>query len=892
MKALIEQQIHGYRNGHQLLSATLNLPRQDQDTVDRLSDMAGPLRPGETFSPYLAAYPLPSRSHFVFARTWQDHEAPRAGCVLTRSLLVPMTTWECLDTLDELIALLIPVELERKIKLPEQGDPGSDPLPAVSDQRTVELVEAMFLEGRQPIVFFETQEAEVITKRILLALWPGLRRNFAVCSFTLAPRKIDGRDFDLVFAPKTARTRFADWTGRRIDVASSREPRHRWSTEIACRIFQSNSPSLMASDTLGALKTDSHGDEAALRLSLLWSELLVKSASTPSAVLGMIDILNSRREHSQDAFKRLSPIIAKATDIAYTSLPDVETWHFLATLVGKFSEQIPPKPIFQTITAVAKNLAGRNPRAALEFLQAESHVSRSIPSVLLTGIGDGIISKDTEFNVLVGLFEVPAKTGLSLIALSAKFARHAIALAKEQPNIFLPHLLTFFDTPDRKLLRKARKRLTPFLNDRVLFPLLSPLLDGVTPGELCEFAVRLGRETDFEISCFDEPIIKAVQGQFGLESLLNVVASNFNSPSSDRFIFKALKLDVASIVWLTDGSINQGRARQLLSSLIEAASDRNIQAILSDEHIQDRILDLLSYDQRLAASQIARILILGDLKIDTILELGLNLLPCLNSGDEGRVLRYLLERGLAEAGPNDHRVQLILTLVTSQIAPRQLIQAAFPSVASTSRVSENILLLNTFPHQERQGLLAHIDDLSNLLLNRRSDNLGVEAYAAWAQMIADSGQINSDAQLRAALPTLAFALERTDFPISSLVVETFPVVYAQLLKSKGEDDFKLIPALLSLPFSFFVDWDRAKAARRDLVKAFQRSSWPPADLLVTGLKAGIGDKILRRVSHSHGGNQYISAIEQDCYRYPPSIQAKLKATISNFQISRKSNDED
>lgn len=892
MKALIEQQVHGYRNGHQLLSATLNLPRQDQDTVDRLSDMAGPLRPGEVFSPYLAAYPLPSRSHFVFARTWQDHEAPRAGCVLTRSLIVPMTTWESLDTLDELIELLIPVELEGKTKLPEPPDQGSDPLPAVSDQRTVELVEAMFLESRQPIVFFESQEAEVITKRILLSLWPSLRRNFAVCSFTLAPRKIDGRDFDLVFAPKTARTRFADWPGRRIDVASSKEPRHRWSTEIASRIFQSNSPSLMASDTLGALKTDSNGDEAALRLSLLWSELLAKSATTPSAVLGMIDILNSRREHSQDTFKRLSPIIARATDIACSSLPDVETWHFLATLVGKFSEQLPPKPVFRTIKAAAKNLAGRNPRAALEFLQTESQASRNVPTVLLAGIGDGICSNDTVFNASEGLSKIPAKTGLGLIALSTEFARHTIALAKEQPTIGLPYLLTFFDTPDRRLQRKARRRLTPFLNDGVLFPLLSPLLDGVTLDELSEFAVRLGREIDFEISCFDEPIINASRDHLSLESLRNTIASNFDSPSSDRFIFKTLKPDVPSIVWLTGGSLDQGRARQLLFRLLEAASDRNIQAILSDKQNCNHILDLLLSDRHLCASQIVRVLIWGDLKVDKLLELGLDLLPYLNNEDKGRLLRYLLEQSLSESAPSDPRVQIILSLVASQIAPRQLIQAAFPSFASTSRVSENVLLLNALPHQDRQGLLAHIDDLSNQLLNRQSNDLGAQAYAAWARMIADSGQINWDAQLRAALPTLAFALEQTNFPVSTLIVETFPVVYAQLLRSKDENDFKLIPALLKLPFTFFADWDRAKAARRDLVEAFLRSSWPPADLLLAGLKAGIGDKILRRVSRSYVGNQYISAIEQDSYRLPPSIQTRLKATILNFQTNLKSNDWD
>jgi len=38
-----------------LIAASRRLPRQDQDLVDRLSDMAGQLRPGETFRSYLTA---------------------------------------------------------------------------------------------------------------------------------------------------------------------------------------------------------------------------------------------------------------------------------------------------------------------------------------------------------------------------------------------------------------------------------------------------------------------------------------------------------------------------------------------------------------------------------------------------------------------------------------------------------------------------------------------------------------------------------------------------------------------------------------------------------------------------------------------------------------------
>ena len=65
----IHQQEHGYRNGHELLSATIKLDREDQDAIDRLSDISGSLRPDEIFTPYLTGYPLPSRAYFVLART-------------------------------------------------------------------------------------------------------------------------------------------------------------------------------------------------------------------------------------------------------------------------------------------------------------------------------------------------------------------------------------------------------------------------------------------------------------------------------------------------------------------------------------------------------------------------------------------------------------------------------------------------------------------------------------------------------------------------------------------------------------------------------------------------------------------------------------------------------
>src|SRR6187402_2639860 len=182
MNLRVEQQCHGYKNGHQMLAGSLRLPRSDQDVVDRISDISGPLRPGETFAPYITAYPLPSKQYYVVARTWQDLNAPRAGCVLTRSLLLKSSDWSNLDYPASLMELLDPID--KSMPSVSGVDFISHPvsMEPVKTTRVVSLVEALFLEDRNPIVMFDEPEAELISVRLLSALWSAFRRDFSLCT--------------------------------------------------------------------------------------------------------------------------------------------------------------------------------------------------------------------------------------------------------------------------------------------------------------------------------------------------------------------------------------------------------------------------------------------------------------------------------------------------------------------------------------------------------------------------------------------------------------------------------------------------------------------------------------------------------------------------------------
>ena len=155
--------------------------------------------------------------------------------------------------------------------------------------------------------------------------------------------------------------------------------------------------------------------------------------------------------------------------------------------------------------------------------------------------------------------------------------------------------------------------------------------------------------------------------------------------------------------------------------------------------------------------------------------------------------------------------------------------------ASPARIAENLLILESASSDVWFNVVSRVDELSDRLVHRSLGDLGRAAYDAWARLIA--GGPDGGVRFRAASPSLTFALREPLLAVSSLIVVSFPIVYAQLLKSKQEDEYT-IPAFIALPMSFFVDWDRAKSSRRDLVDAYLNSTWPPADLLATALESG------------------------------------------------------
>jgi hypothetical protein len=287
----------------------------------------------------------------------------------------------------------------------------------------------------------------------------------------------------------------------------------------------------------------------------------------------------------------------------------------------------------------------------------------------------------------------------------------------------------------------------------------------------------------------------------------------------------------------------------------------------------------LSHNLSVGVFQAARMLAVGDVPIEAFLEIGERLLPYLANQERDKLVDHLLTRALAEAATQDDRVTRLVGYVDGRSAMRDLVRWATARNASPARIAENLVILNSASPNVRFNVTSRVDELSDRLVHRHQTDLGRRAYDAWARLIAAGP--DQSVRFRAASPSLTFALHQPRLPVSSLIVVSFPIVYAQLLRSKEEDE-RTIPAFIALPMSFFVDWDRAKSARRDLVEAYLASTWPPADLLLTAIESGIASDTLARLSRTNMGREYISAIEADVGRLDESAQMRVRESLGQF----------
>ncbi|WP_269139693.1 hypothetical protein [Burkholderia stagnalis] len=857
MYGSVKQQLHGYRRGHELLASSISLEREDQDTVDRISDISGSLGPGESFDPYLTAYPLPSGSYYVLARTWQDLTAPRAGCVLTRSLLIPTREWMSAPALDAYLALLTP--FGRDVKGVEEGPP---PPPTrrimfdVSGPRLFELVEALFLESRRPIVAFGFERsAELIAERVLAALWPDMRSKFSLSTFSIGPRQVAGRDIDLSFAPVAARQRFSGFGGRRIEIVE-RTPRHRWTQVLVERLFASSHPSLVDRQTLRFLGLDKRANELDLRVALLWSELWSQSSQSTSAVLGLLDILNSRDLLSVRV-DELRPVILRAIDEIRVQDSVFDALQYIDTLLGKFTHTRMPVSIAVHSMRTVGTSAERQPSEALQYLQRnEAEVSH----VVVAAVGDAIeqrITLDDPGNLLGA---TSARTLWQLCAASRRFAARIIELLDgDGPSTHVEKLFNYQGGVDNPyVLARARRYMLPILSKPQHAPVLRFLLKSADRETILGALSTIWRTTRLDVPEFDRPLLDASLDDDTCDSLRVAISQLPETSSSNRLLIQSLSFTESNVLWVCQSdSLTSRRAAHVMATLIDDVGEDQLSAVLSYGEITQTVLRILQTIVEEASTQIARVLLAGVVPLRDGLAMTLAILDRVADSQRTALAKLFVQRGLESADAAGEK-QVEELIEENIVSATDIFEFAVAADGASRDVGDNLALLNRLGRTARNRVLMLIGELSYRLAGIPAWRIGVVGIDAWANLIQDAGNVNKQSQVAAAWAALAYTLQRQGEPVSRLIVASFPVVYDEV--RIGND-----PPYFFSSISFF-DWDKCKTLRRELVRAFMNSQWPSIDLLFSAHFAGDLSAILRVIRRQWGGREYLltadRAVEQ------------------------------
>ena len=877
MSRLIQQQLHGYRSGHQLLQSSLRLGRKDQDLIDQLSDIAGPLRPGEKFDAYICAYPLPSLQYYVLSRTEQDFDAPRAGCVKTKSLLVPQHYWE-----NEAIPSLLTLLFERpKIDkpIPFPTDSQIEALAPVNSPLLAELIEALLLEKRRSIVVFDAPNPQVIALRLLTAFWPNMRRSFSLCTFALSPRTLSGKSFDLVFSPKSARSRFSNWDGRRIErTEKATRRRHRWTFQIEQRVFRSVNPHLLDPGNVKALITnDDEADEGILRVSLLWGELQEKAISSPTAVLGLIDIANSRNAIAS-TWEILEPAITNAVDNAAETKDTESAWNFLTMLMDKLASLSLTNIVSEALQSAGTKLARRDWRSAFNYLVGkactENDYSREVVQAVANAIGASNPQQLTE-----ALAGVSSERLIRIVLLNDRLLARTFTAADKSVDVVLVQKLNKglqSLTPDER--RTHRRRFLPHIRGDQDSTLLARLVVDAQTVELIEAIELVWGVNALRASRLGEVFCNAAVTNDSRIEVRAVFAHLSDDEQTNRCIERLLVADPSDMRWLLESAETAERRICLLNTFIEKSEQSDLEKAFNCPRIATKALKLLAGDLGRYASATARIVVLPTIAATDQITFGLKIFSRLRTTERDIVGQSIANRVLMDAGfQNGDQPKRVLDIVANDIDLSSVINTVLDAHHGGEQVSRTLVLFERLSSNVRTLLKARTDLIVELVVDRTVFDLTVDGAVALAKLIESADTLETEEFVQICSKIFPFAVAARHKPASPIIIATFPAVYDRLQNSGNHFGF--------MNFFMFADWDKSRIARKDLVRAFLSSEWPPVDLAVAAFHAGAIRRILKRLMKEPGGADYMDKIEIDVKYLKKGIRNPILKAIREVRNS-------
>ncbi len=883
IKGQAHQVLHGYRNGHGQIEASLRLDERDSDLVTRLSDLSGNLSSGVKFNSYLTVYPLPSHKHYALARTWPDPEAPRAGCVLTHTLLIPLDYWATATNLRSSLDHLFhnprsnaPHDFSSPLNLTSKSPRTSDAEVEI-DLSSEVFVFRYFGKGLRPIVWFNTDQSETLLWGLLEHLWPRLRSIFSCCTYSLQPRTLEDGPFDLLFAPNAVYSRFTKLSaehlieaGAKASISDSDEP---WCQRLALDFF-SPTPESSLKDKESSLWNELAEDPTSVRKLSLIHELRLRSVHSPVAGVGAIDVVESLAREPESALGLKRQIFNDAILYAADAQPPADaltTLRLIDDRLQRESFRNIAEEFDRPLSSAAAEVTAKYPEAALEASDTwlnESVVGDRRPFADGVMAGLATLAHDNPSSlaslrsypaVAAELFRLVPSFGATYLQIGGDAARHVL-------------LGWLSSTRDLDSLRTVRTSVLSSGQHTTDPELLPALLRDIEPQEVDETLDLLAKaNTDFSAKTVSHAISDRLSSTYPelvrrwaarlpvwSPGISEIAASTFSQNSGD---FKRLldtnefdheqktQVVVVKLKTLLIGGFPYW-LRELVSQdvrIVEILLSGSLETLDEIEPILSRMIGEVP-DLPLADSNIDDVLRFRSSKVFPFLR---------DSAMRALVSRYIREGTHAdtfrELTSSPEMLPWFRTVIGSQINAL-LVKACSSGRDAVARAWEWV---SDAPHALYERSPSILPELCDSLLSctRRSFPAGAEISLA---KVLRRTKSDSDEFTRQELcgKFLRFALDSMRLPLGSVAAESFPDVYAIAVKDTRAPSF-----LASLFGSY--DWDKAKDLRVTIVDTFMRSTWSPGDLAVAASSAGILRKIFKRLHRIQTGDRYAASMYQD-----------------------------
>jgi len=208
----VEQALFGYREGHNLVTASVTLNPRVCQFIANVTDGSGPEK-SDGFDAAFTGLPVPESNYYVLFCTWSAPEMVRPGCVWSHVLLLDIADLARIPDLSVLRELCVrptvPPNLstyKRPLALVAYEDTRASRCPE-EQHRAAFVLPALYGQPEKGIVVLDDESLpwEVTVFGLWSQQWPRLRRSFSFSTGSLGDRRLLGVNFDLQIAPRNSR---------------------------------------------------------------------------------------------------------------------------------------------------------------------------------------------------------------------------------------------------------------------------------------------------------------------------------------------------------------------------------------------------------------------------------------------------------------------------------------------------------------------------------------------------------------------------------------------------------------------------------------------------------------------------------------------------------------